>query len=112
MRVIDPHTKHAARMFLDRVSGLYPIVEARLFGSRARGTHRPDSDVDLAVTLSGAPSDAASIGVEMAGVAFDVMLETGVLVSPLPIWEAEWAEPQNFSNPGLLERIRAEGIRV
>jgi len=27
------------------------IIEVRLFGSRARGTSRPDSDVDLAFTV-------------------------------------------------------------
>ena len=48
----------------------------------------------------------------MAGVAFDVMLETGVLVSPLPIWEAEWADPGRFPNPELLESIRIEGIAL
>ncbi len=31
---------------------------AYLFGSRARGQHRPDSDVDLAVAISDAPPDA------------------------------------------------------
>lgn len=30
-----------------------------------------------------------SAGVEMAGLVFDVLLETDILVSPVPIWEDE-----------------------
>jgi predicted nucleotidyltransferase len=29
------------------------IVEVRLFGSRAKGTAKPDSDIDLAITVDG-----------------------------------------------------------
>jgi predicted nucleotidyltransferase len=35
------------------------IGEVRLFGSRAKGTSRPDSDVDLGVTIIGKPSEDA-----------------------------------------------------
>ena len=31
----------------------HPITEVWLYGSRARGTHRSDSDVDLAVMTKG-----------------------------------------------------------
>ena len=53
-----------------------------------------------------------SAGVEMAGVAFDVLLETEILVSPLPIWEDEWEHPEIASNPRLLENIRREGVAL
>ena len=29
------------------------VVEVRLFGSRAKGTAKPDSDIDLAITVGG-----------------------------------------------------------
>lgn len=35
------------------------IEEVWLFGSRARGTHRPDSDLDLAFVLKNEPSRTA-----------------------------------------------------
>ena len=39
------------------------VVNAVLFGSRARGSERPDSDVDVAVELiPGAPRDARAVG--------------------------------------------------
>ena len=39
------------------------VANALLFGSRARGSERPDSDVDVAVQLiPGAPRDARAVG--------------------------------------------------
>jgi hypothetical protein len=48
----------------------------------------------------------------MAGIAFDVMLDTGVLVQALPLWRNELAHPEQFSNPALVNTIRREGIRL
>jgi hypothetical protein len=49
---------------------------------------------------------------DMAGIAFDVMMETGVLVDPLPLWESEMKRPQEFSNPKLIENIQREGLHL
>lgn len=49
---------------------------------------------------------------DMADVAFDVLLETGILVSPLPIWLDEWEHPENYSTPALLRNINREGVRL
>jgi uncharacterized protein len=110
MSGIDPRTESAVRTFLDRISAKYPLAGARLYGSRARATHAPHSDADLAVLLKGPRGDATGVGVDMAGVAFDVLLDTEILVSPLPIWEDDWAHPETYSNPRLLETIRRDGI--
>ena len=48
----------------------------------------------------------------MAGIAFDVLLETGVLVEALPLWEDEIQHPELFGNPGLIQTIRREGVRL
>lgn len=107
---IDPNTERAVRVFLARIVDGYSLVGAWLYGSRARGDHDKYSDADLAVFLHGPHGDLIHTSIDMAGVAFDVLLETDVLVSPLPVWEEEWAHPENYSNPRLLENIRREGI--
>lgn len=110
--LLDSETEAAARHFLSLIADRYDIAGALLYGSRARGTHRPDSDADLAVILRGEHQHFLSAKLAMADVAFDVLLETGIRVSPLPIWLDEWKHPENHSNPALLRTIATEGIPV
>ena len=86
--------------------------EAIVYGSRARHTHRPDSDADIAIVLDGEHGDRAAASLDMAGVAFNVMMETGILVQALPLWEDEIARPEIFSNPVLIGNILREGVRL
>ena len=51
---------------LRRVFRRHPeITEVRIFGSRAKGTHTPQSDVDLAVWGSETPLQAQTIAAEL-----------------------------------------------
>lgn len=107
---IDPATAHAAKIFLQRIASRYPYDQAILFGSRARQTHRPDSDADIAVILSGPQHERSAAAIEMAGIAFDVLLDTGVLIQALPLWPVELEHPDQFSNPALIAAIQTEGV--
>ncbi|MBI2292888.1 MAG: nucleotidyltransferase domain-containing protein [Betaproteobacteria bacterium] len=109
---IDPGTERAVRAFIVRVAGQYDLAGAVLFGSRARGNFQPGSDADIAVLLHGVPGRRVDAALKMADIAFDVMLETGVLVEAIPLWEDEWEHPERFSNPALIENIRREGVRL
>jgi len=115
---LDSETERVARTFLRRIAGKYPVSRVIVFGSRARGTNSPESDADIAVVLHGSygegrlPGKRSAAALDMAGIAFDVMLETGVLVEALPLWEDEIAHPETFSNPALIENIRREGVRL
>lgn len=97
---------------MQRLEGKHPAIEALVYGSRARGDHKPDSDADLAVILKGERGDRYEVSGEMAGIAFDVMLETGILVQALPLWEDELKHPELFSNPALIANIKREGLRL
>lgn len=108
---IDPQTAAAVREFLARIVDRYDVAEAILYGSRARGTHRPDSDADVAVLLRGEHQRLLAVKLDMADTAFDVLLEADVLVSPLPIRLDEWAHPENHATPALLRTIERQGIR-
>ena len=72
----------------------------------------PNSDLDLAVLLRATPARRVDIALKMADLAFDVLLETGLLVEAIPLWEAEWEHPERFNNPALIKNIRQEGIRL
>jgi predicted nucleotidyltransferase len=110
--MIDPTTANAAKVFLERIAKQFPVDHAILYGSRARHTHRSDSDADLAVIMSEQAGDRSATAVAMAGIAFDVLLDTGILVQALPLWRDELAHPEQFSNPALIHAIQLEGIRL
>lgn len=109
---LDADTERATRAFMQRITGRYPVKEGILYGSRARGTHKEDSDADIAVVLMGEPGNRYQLSGDMAGIAFDVMMETGVMVQALPLWESELKRPDSFSNPALIENIRRDGLRL
>lgn len=110
--LIDTDTHRAARRFVERIAPLYAIDRVILFGSRARQTHHPESDADIAVVLKGAPGERSAAAIDMAGIAFDVLLETGILVDALPLWNDDIDYPGKFSNPALMSAIRREGIAL
>ncbi len=111
-RQLDPETEKAVMSFLALIAGSYNVECAIVYGSRARGTHGPDSDADVAVLLNGEHQRFMTTKLAMADIAYDVLIDTGINISPLPVWIDEWEHPENYSNPALLENIRNEGIRL
>jgi len=109
---VDRPTLRALDLFIGRINARYRTTGVILFGSRARGDHRADSDADVAVLLSGPPERFLPTKLAMADLAFEIMLETGIRIEPLPVWESEWSEPSAYSNPRLLENIAREGRRL
>lgn len=108
----DIATTQAVQSFLTQAGARFPIKRAILFGSRARGHFRPDSDADLALLLTGARGAFLDTKLVLADIAYDVLLETGIRIQPLPVWEEEWEHPETYSNPRLLQNIAREGIRL
>jgi predicted nucleotidyltransferase len=107
---VSATTLQATRAFAARVADLYPTQQAILFGSRARGTAHDESDADVAVILKGAPGHFIHTKMAMNDIAYEILLETGIRIQPLPVWEGEWADPEHYSNSHLLHNIAREGI--
>lgn len=109
---MDTDTDSAVRLFLSRAAADYDVAYALLFGSRARNDFAPDSDADVAVILHGNAGDFVATKLAMTDLAYDVLLETGIRIQPLPIWTDEWSHPDRYANPRLLENIAREGRRL
>jgi antitoxin ChpS len=102
----------AARDFVRRVATRFSVSAAFVFGSHARGTHRSDSDVDIALVLRGPRRNLMETSLQLADIAFDVLLDTNAYIQPMPLWEDAWERPEIHSNPRLVENIKREGIRL
>ena len=103
-------TLQATRAFAARIAGAYATQSILLFGSRARGTAHAESDADVAVVLKGAPGHFVHTKMAMNDIAYDILLDTGIRIQPLPIWESEWAQPERYSNPYLLRNVARDGV--
>ena len=70
------------RAALDKVYGAR-LERVVLFGSRARGDARPDSDYDIAVFLKDRESFWTESG-RLADIGTDILFDTGAVINALP----------------------------
>jgi hypothetical protein len=94
MRHLDQQTERAVRTFLARIPS----------------DNRPDSDADLALIF--ARGNEWPMVELLGGLSFDVLMDTGILVQPVPISTSDWTHPEGFPRPGFLRNVAREGIAV
>ena len=111
-RPLNIKTVTTLNEFLKRVEAVFPVRNAILFGRRARGEFKPESDADVAVLLAGNHGKFMAAKLAMSDMVFDVMLHTGIRVESIPVWEDEWANPEEYRNPFLLRNIERDGIII
>ncbi|MDP9013260.1 MAG: nucleotidyltransferase domain-containing protein [Pseudomonadota bacterium] len=109
MKFLDPDTEGAVRDFLARIPADIQLERAILFGSRARGEHRPDSDADVALILHERGDDGMTL-MMLAELAYYAYLDTGIMVQPVTIAIEDWLNPAAFPRPGFLRNVAREGI--
>jgi predicted nucleotidyltransferase len=109
MKFLDPDTEDAVRDFLTRIPPEIRLERAILFGSRVRGEHRSDSDADLALILHERGNDGQTL-MMLAGLAWNVFLDRGIMIQPVPIAVEDWLHPDGFLRPGFLRAVDREVI--
>lgn len=97
--ILDRLTTAIRTAFGDRITRLV------LFGSRARGDARPESDYDVAVFLRDFSGHISREGFILADITHDILLETGAFITALP-----FAENAHLERTPLMHEIRREGI--
>jgi predicted nucleotidyltransferase len=101
-KIVDPIMSRF-RAALDEVYG-ERIERVVLFGSRARGDARPDSDYDVAVFLKGLFGFGEEMG-KIAEIETDILYDTGAVISALPLQTGSYRE-----RTGLMKELRREGL--
>jgi uncharacterized protein len=102
MAIIDPVLRKF-RVALDEVYG-ERIERVVLYGSRARGDARPDSDYDVAVFLTDLTDRWDEID-RIVEIETDILWETGAVINALPFRAGAYQE-----RTPLMHELRREGI--
>jgi predicted nucleotidyltransferase len=80
------------------------LERAVLYGSRARGDHRSDSDYDIAVFIKN-PGNFTHDCANLSEVSTDILFDTGVVVSATPFPAGAWLE-----RTGFMHELREDGL--
>jgi uncharacterized protein len=80
------------------------IERVVLFGSRARGDARPDSDYDVAVFLRDLDNFGQEAG-RIAAIETDILYDTGAVINAIPFRAGSYQE-----RTGLMGELRREGL--
>ena len=101
-RIDDP----VLTRFRQALTGAYgsKLERVVLFGSRARGDARPDSDYDIAVFIH-EPEGFGEESGRLAEIETDILLDMGAVINTLPFHAGAYND-----RTGLMLELRREGV--
>ena len=83
-----------------------------VFGSRARGDNRADSDVDLAIIFQDADWDYWIRKFELLDLSWEAFCEANLDIEPWPIAKEVWDQPDSHRNPRFIRAVQKDAISV
>ena len=88
---------------------LHDIV---VFGSRARGDNRADSDVDVAVVLEDGTWDTWNEKLRLVDLSDDAFHEHGLMIQAWPVAKSVWLDPSQDKSPSFVKFARRDAKPV
>jgi predicted nucleotidyltransferase len=99
--------RQVAREFRRRLASITPILDWRVFGSRARGDAAPDSDLDVFIVLE---TCTPALRQRISEIAWEVGFEKDQVISTLVTTQEALTHGAMGANPLVLD-VEREGIR-
>jgi predicted nucleotidyltransferase len=111
--IMDEQTRDALLSFKSRLIQRYGkhLKAVYLFGSRARGNHRPDSDADVAVFLDWVPDPLAE-QLDLIDEGYSILLAEGINIQPWIFEAASLKAPGSYRAAHLLQTVLQEGVAL
>lgn len=104
--MVDPEIIRTVRRYLSVLrEHNIPATRAVLYGSHARGTARPDSDIDVLVVSPAFDADRWSHDVDL----WRLTLKVDARIEPVPVGQVQLLEDR--ASP-IVEMARREGLTI
>jgi len=111
---MTPEQRGAIDRFVTAVKGRYGerLVDVVLFGSRARGDARDDSDFDVAVILRDGDWSFWNEMQLLGGMAYDALIDDDIIVQPWVVALSAWHDPTKTIDQRLIANIRRDATQL
>jgi len=106
--MLTERDRQIAREFQRRLAEVVPVLDLRVFGSRARGDAAPDSDLDVFVELE---TCTPGLRQRISEIAWEVGFEMDRVISTVVATREELERGAMGANP-LVLNVEREGVRL
>ncbi|MEW6672509.1 MAG: nucleotidyltransferase domain-containing protein [Thermodesulfobacteriota bacterium] len=103
---LSENEKQALRKLREELFARYPIIDIRLFGSKARGQGDQDSDLDVMIEI---PDYDRAVVAEIDDIIYRINLEHDVFISALVFGKNE-VDDGPMSEAPVYKAIQREGV--